>query len=411
MAAMSDERPCIAIFPWGEVIEEFLDPLDLTAEDFVQKMRGGWLFGYVSALQAQGWRPVIVYASEHAQRPIQRRHADTGVAIWLTPGRRSRSSGSPSLRAARQWRQTPTGHFRTILRHETATAVLVQEYESARSDAVALLATSMGLPVYATFQGGDVTLSPLERLVRPHALGLYDGLVVASARERKRVALRRRPPRMVNVPNPVDTTFWRTIGRDGAREALGIDPATPLVVNHGRIDIWRKGLDVLLEAWEQVRCKRPDARLVIIGAGQDQDAFRALIATHGAGVTWVSDYVTDPEVVRRWLSAADVYVTTSRVEGLPVAPLEAMSCGLPVVASEAHGLADIFSAGEASGGLLAPREDPAAAAAGLVRLLGDAELRLRLGGIARERACRLYGFDAVGAALSECFARREKPAP
>ena len=68
MAAVSG-RPSLAIFPWGDVIEEFLDPLGLTADDYADRMRGGWLFGYVAGLQAQGWRPVIVYASERVDAP------------------------------------------------------------------------------------------------------------------------------------------------------------------------------------------------------------------------------------------------------------------------------------------------------------------------------------------------------
>jgi hypothetical protein len=51
--------PTIAIFPWGEVIEEFLYPLGLTLSDFVTKMTGGRLFGYVLAMQSQGRRPII----------------------------------------------------------------------------------------------------------------------------------------------------------------------------------------------------------------------------------------------------------------------------------------------------------------------------------------------------------------
>ena len=46
MAAVSDAA--VAIFPWGDVIEEFLDPLGLTIEDYAERMRGGWLFGYVA---------------------------------------------------------------------------------------------------------------------------------------------------------------------------------------------------------------------------------------------------------------------------------------------------------------------------------------------------------------------------
>ncbi len=73
---------------------------------------------------------------------------------------------------------------------------------------------------------------------------------------------------------------------------------------------------------------------------------------------WLSDYTTDRSLIRHWLSAADAYVTTSRIEGMPVAPLEAMACGLPVVATDAQGLPDILANGEESGGLMVRKDQP-----------------------------------------------------
>jgi glycosyltransferase involved in cell wall biosynthesis len=58
--------------------------------------------------------------------------------------------------------------------------------------------------------------------------------------------------------------------------------------------------------------------------------------------------------MRQYLSVADVYVFPSRHEGFPVAPLEAMACGLPIVAAYAPGICDILSEGEESGGLVVP---------------------------------------------------------
>ncbi len=84
---------------------------------------------------------------------------------------------------------------------------------------------------------------------------------------------------------------------------------------------------------------------------------------------------------------------------MPVAPLEAMACGLPVLASDAQGLPDILAEGEASGGLLLPREAPEEIANGLMRLRDDGELRHRLGIAARYRVEQNFSLHAVGAAL------------
>lgn len=405
----------VAIFPWGAVIEAFLDPLGLDADDFARRMRGGWLFGYVAGLAAQGRPAVIVYASERTDRPRRLIHAETGAPIWLVPGQRSgegRTRGSPSLQALQQWRRTPWRAFHAVLRREGCTAVLAQDYEHPRFDALALIARRAGLPLYATFQGGDVTLSPLEARVRRRTLGLCRGLIVPSARERARLTARYGVPdaRLHDIPNPVDVTFWRPEPRDAARAALGQTGVQFLAVWHGRIDIRRKALDRLVDAWRRVVAARPDARLVLLGSGQDHQAFAQLLA--GApGIEWTPSYDTDRERLRRQLSAADAYVTLSRVEGMPVAPLEAMGCELPVVASDAHGLSDIFADGEAAGGLLIPDGDPQGAAEALLRVAADPGLRDRLGRAARRRVEQRYAVEAVGRRLAAVLAERPAARP
>ncbi len=346
--------PKVAIFPWGDVLEDFLDPIGLDLDDFAQRMTGGWLFGYVTALRSIGWDAVVVCASERLTRPRRLIHAGTGAAIWAVPGRRS-IARRDSIKSAKQILRTPWRAFARTLRDEGCSIVLVQEYEYARFDALAVLARLLGLPVFATFQGGDLTLSPLEARIRPWTLRLAQGLIVPSTRERDRLARTYTTSnlRIADIPNPIDADEWCASSRSASRSDLGLPEQALVVVNHGRIDMHRKGLDVLLAAWSVFSEEHPTALLVILGSGPDQAAFGEAIDRSGAkGIIWENAYSTDRPRLRRWLSAADIYVTTSRVEGMPVAPLEAMACGLPVVASRAHGLPDIFRDGEASGGIL-----------------------------------------------------------
>jgi starch synthase len=391
----------VALFPWGDVVEEFLDPIGLRLEDFVERMTGGWLFGYAAALQLAGHEPIIVCASERVDRIERRRHAATGTTMWVVPGRRARKGASDAAYSVRRWRATPLAAFREVLKSAACDVILAQEYEYTRFDALALLARRMGIPLYATFQGGDRTLSWVEAIARQASLRACRGLIVASSAERER--LFRAYPRirlnLADIPNPIDAEEWRATDREQARTELGLPADRFLVVNHGRIDIRRKGLDVLLEAWAAF-ADDAQAELVIIGSGQDREAFAGLLQKSGSpNVRWLSDYTTDRALIRRWLSAADAYVTASRIEGMPVAPLEAMACGLPVVASDAQGLPDIMADGEASGGLLVRREAPEETAEGLKRLRGDPELRHRLGLAARQRIEEKFSLSAVGAAL------------
>jgi len=399
---MSDRSSrVVALFPWGDVVEEFLEPIGLRLEDFVERMTGGWLFGYAAALQLAGHTPVIVCASEHTDRIACHRHAATGTPIWVVPGKRVRKGGSNAAYSVRRWRATPLAAFRDVLKSAGCDVILAQEYEYTRFDALALLARRMQLPLYATFQGGDRTLSWVEAVARQASLRACRGLIVASTAERERLSHAYRGIRLTiaDIPNPIDVDEWREVDREQARAALGLSADGFLGVNHGRIDIYRKGLDVLLRAWS-IFANDAKAELVIIGSGQDREAFAELLRKGGfPNVRWLSDYTTNRALLRRWLSAADVYVTASRIEGMPVAPLEAMACGLPVVASDAQGLPDILAKGEASGGLLVRREAPQEIADGLKRLCYDPELRRRLGHAARRRIEEKFSLHAVGAAL------------
>jgi len=395
--------PAVAIFPWGEVIEQFLDSLGLDLNDFAYKMTGGWLFGYVLALQRQGWRPIIVCPSERVGAPMRLIHAGTGAAVWAVPARRSYRLPGGSLHWVEQCLRSPKQDFTTVLSEERCVAIIAQEYEYFRFDSLARLGKRHRISVYATFQGADATLSLIERLVRPRSLDLCNGLIVASARERTRMAgahARLKTP-IVDIPNPLDCDEWRPVDRAQARANLGLPGDAFIVVNHGRTDMGRKGLDVLVEAWRQFALRRPDAQAYLIGSGQDHAAFAQLLQDKAPErLTWISSYITDRPRMRQWLSAADAYLITSRTEGMPVAPLEAMACGLPVVSSDAHGLPDIFAAGEEHGGILTAREDVSAVVAALERLESDPSLRARLGRAARRRVEEHFSIPAVGAALS-----------
>lgn len=391
--------PTVAIFPWGDVLEDFLEPIGLDVEAFADRMTGGWLFGYVAALQTAGWRPIIVAATQKYSTPTRLVHRATAAPIWLVPGRSTRSGRSRTLNSVRRWLASPMTAFGLVLTAEACTAVIAQEYEYTRFDQLVRLGRAHGVPVFATFQGGDRTLSRIEALVRVSSLRRCAGLIIASAAERMRVSKRygRFVPPVASIHNPLDTNEWRPLDRREARDRLGLDPDTFLAVNHGRIAIGRKGLDVLLQAW--ATCD--SGRLALIGSGEDDEAFGNMLREMNlSSVEWHAGYTTDRRLVRTWLSAADIYVSASRIEGMPVAPLEAMACGLPVIATDAQGLPDILIDGEASGGLIVPREDPLALATAIKRLRDNADIRQRLGRAARLRVEAEFSIQNVGRQLA-----------
>src|SRR5580692_6864851 len=186
-----------------------------------------------------------------------------------------------------------------------------------------------------------------------------------AARSKASLVVYRDEGKIWRIPNPIDLELWRPIDRVEARQGLGVPLDSRIVVYHGRIEMHRKGLDMLLEAWERIRAGRPgrDERLLLIGSGHDDAWLRERVGRPElSGIHWVDRYELDREVMRRYLSAADLYVLPSRIEGFPVAPLEAMACGLPVVGSDIPAMRDIIASVRDCGGLVVPRGDSVALA-------------------------------------------------
>jgi starch synthase len=196
--------------------------------------------------------------------------------------------------------------------------------------------------------------------------------------------------------------------RDESRRHLGLSPETPMVICHGRIELHHKGLDVLLDAWKRLR-KRPagqNSKLLLIGSGSDNAILRQWLERLGSsGIEWIEQYELDRTVMRRHLSAADLYVLASRAEGFPVAPLEAMACGLPIVASDIPSMRHILPDGRTSGGIIVPPEDPRALADALESLLDDPDLRRDLGRKARRNVEERFSIESVGTRLDQMLGR------
>jgi glycosyltransferase involved in cell wall biosynthesis len=187
--------------------------------------------------------------------------------------------------------------------------------------------------------------------------------------------------RIVQIPNGIDMEEFAPVDDRRRRELraklnLPADQVTALFV--GRL-VDYKGIDDLLAAWPQVR--QEDATLVVVGATGEA-------VTAPAGVI-VRDWVQSP---REYMQAADVFVHPSHADGMSNAVLEAMACGLPLVATKhgaTHGLVE-----DGREALLVPARNPNALAAALRRLLREPTLRRKLAAVARQSAGR-FGLAQV----------------
>ena len=441
------DRPTVALLPWGNVIEDFLDPLAVSLDEFCDQFTGSWMFAYADALDRAGVRTVLMCVSAQVATITRRVHTASGVTIvflppsrpyrWLRPRMRNPYGRSMvdvfgRLAGRRRWltplyallsplvlyAATPPLRLIRALRAERCDVVLCQEYEYPRFDLCVLVGWWLRIPVFASFQGGDYQRSPIERLIRPLSIKRCAGLVIGSGAEVERA--RRKylipPEHIAVIPNPLDTTIWVAGDRDAARARLGIPAAARVVVWHGRVDIRKKGLDVLLDAWPRV-CGHVEGAmhqplmLLLIGSGRDDAVLRRRIDELGShGIVWIAGFVNDRQVLRQYLAAGDVYVFPSRHEGFPMAPVEAMSCGLPIVAADGSGIRDVLGADAAFGGVIVPAGDAEALAAALRRQLSDEARRREAGARARARVVSFAGADTVGSRLRAFINRSRRGA-
>jgi starch synthase len=75
----------VALLPWGDLIEDYLDTLGLSLQDFQNEMTGGWLFGWIEALELVDVRTVLFCFSAHVQIPTHLVHKHSGATIWVLP--------------------------------------------------------------------------------------------------------------------------------------------------------------------------------------------------------------------------------------------------------------------------------------------------------------------------------------
>jgi glycosyltransferase involved in cell wall biosynthesis len=167
-----------------------------------------------------------------------------------------------------------------------------------------------------------------------------------------------------------------------------------------------KDLDLLLDAAAELSRLVPDVRVVVVGDGPEAPRLRAEAAARG--LEQVVFFTGELRPAWPALEAFDVYLLTSRSEGLPVSVLEAMACGLPVVGTRVGGVPEAVEEG-VSGFLVSrqsSREQTAAALAErLARLLGDDELRRRMGAAGARRVAREFSARVTARRMLRVYER------
>ncbi|HEX4817326.1 MAG TPA: glycosyltransferase family 4 protein [Nonomuraea sp.] len=288
--------------------------------------------------------------------------------------------------ARKVWRRArgkivPYGEFAAEYFTERVEAAVI-DYVSSLSDGI-LVTTRPALNLISARKGSrkiirvaqeHMNLASYHSAVREEIArhyGAFDAIAVLTetSRAEYRAIFDKTP--VVRIPNAV-----------AMEHRKHSDHHNPVVIAVGRL-VPQKGFDMLIPAFASVAEAFPGWTLRIFGSGPSQERLQARIDEHGMGgrVTLMGR----SDRIHEELTKASVYALSSRIEGLPMAMIEAMGHALPIVAFDCPtGPADVLTHGK--DGLLVPPRDVPKLGEALAQVMGDRELRSRMGAAAAETA-------------------------
>jgi glycosyltransferase involved in cell wall biosynthesis len=200
------------------------------------------------------------------------------------------------------------------------------------------------------------------------------------------------------VQKGVDADHFRADGPN-ERERLGLQRKRVVIAIARLVPL--KNLRLLLEAVSLIRSRVSDVRAVIVGDGPEAAMLKERAAALGlADCVTFAGYVPQPDTPP-WYRTGDVFALSSEFDNSPNAVLEAMACGLPVVATDVGGVREFIESG--SGGLIVPRGDATALARALETYLVSPEQARAAGSHNRVRTTAEFSWRASAMRLLEVY--------
>lgn len=202
--------------------------------------------------------------------------------------------------------------------------------------------------------------------------------------------------RLIRVTNGVDTNRFTPSPVDeklARRQKAGFSPEAQIAIFTGRL-VPEKRLDLLISVWDELRKTSPNAELLIVGAGAEEARLQGLA---GEGIHFMGS-TTD---VLPFLQLADVFVLPSVAEGLSVALLEAMYCGLFPLLTKVGGAEEVVT--HQVNGWLIPPDDAKALLGALQTIFGDGQMLFERGQAARQRVVRDFSIQIAAKKLSDLY--------
>jgi N-acetyl-alpha-D-glucosaminyl L-malate synthase BshA len=248
------------------------------------------------------------------------------------------------------------------------------------------------LPIVTTLHGTDVTLVGNDpNYLETTRWGILQSDAVTAVSE----SLRRTTIEQLGisnqidvVPNFIDPRRYEQV-RNGPGARRWGKPGERLLVHISNFRPVKRVMDVI-GIFERVMRKVP-SRLVLVGDGPDRGKVEQYCRENR--ICGSISFIGSLPLIEEVLVGADVFLLPSESESFGLAALEAMSCEVPVIATQAGGLPEVVVHGET--GFLCPVGDVDAMAAAALRLLSDEDLRRRFGEASRRRAVEQFSQDAV----------------
>jgi len=199
--------------------------------------------------------------------------------------------------------------------------------------------------------------------------------------------------RVVVIHDAIDIARMTNATPSPIRAELGIIGAF-VYLFVGRL-VHQKGVDVLLNAFAQ----QESGVLLIAGDGEERVQLERQV--DALGIAPRVFFLGVRHDIPSLMKAADCFVLASRLEGLGIVLIEAMACGIPVIATSVDGIPEAVEHGKS--GILVPSEDPVALAVALRQISGDSNMRKSMGEKGVERAARLFSIETHVTGILACF--------
>ncbi len=214
--------------------------------------------------------------------------------------------------------------------------------------------------------------------------------------------------RVIVIPNSVDPDRFQPCSareRKQGREQIGLSPSDRVMLFVGKLNRG-KGTDLLFAAMPAVLSREPNAKLLVLGAGPEEPNLRRY--ARELGISAAVRFLGQRSDVRCYLGAADFFVFASHYEGLPLAVLEAMACGLPCLLSDIPPHRELSDEGR--GAMLVPKQ-PRAWARSMLTMLGDPEHAERFARHGQRRCAEIYNAQVVASAFEYLFVSEAASSP